>query len=216
MKQRQKGFTLIEIAIVLVIIGLILGGVLKGQEMITNSKTKNVVKDMDGISAAVNTYIDRYRRLPGDDGVLATLQARGAGWATITAAGNNNGVLAITAAQTFTGAGGEPLAFWQHLKAAGLIIGNVPDTGAAALPRNAFGGLVGVTAVGVTGMIGNVVCMSQIPGKGAMAVDVQLDDGIPNSGAVRATTAVVGQNTTPAAAAAAYSEAAVYSVCRNL
>jgi prepilin-type N-terminal cleavage/methylation domain-containing protein len=76
----QEGFTLIEIAIVLVIIGLILGGVLKGQELIENSKVKNAVKDIEGVGAAYYSYVDRYKRLPGDDGPLATLQGRGGDW----------------------------------------------------------------------------------------------------------------------------------------
>ncbi|MGH6631598.1 MAG: prepilin-type N-terminal cleavage/methylation domain-containing protein, partial [Burkholderiales bacterium] len=56
-----------EIAIVLVIIGLLLGGILKGQEMITQAKIKNVVADFSGISAAYSGYQDRYRAVPGDD-----------------------------------------------------------------------------------------------------------------------------------------------------
>ncbi|HEX6319483.1 MAG TPA: prepilin-type N-terminal cleavage/methylation domain-containing protein, partial [Burkholderiales bacterium] len=67
MKTAQKGFTLVEIAIVLVIIGLLLGGILKGQEMITQAKIKNVIADMSGVSAAMYGYQDRYRALPGDD-----------------------------------------------------------------------------------------------------------------------------------------------------
>ena len=67
MKRRQAGFTLVEIAIVLVIIGLLLGGVLKGQELITQAKIKNVANDFNGISAAIYGYQDRYKQLPGDD-----------------------------------------------------------------------------------------------------------------------------------------------------
>ena len=67
MKAQQKGFTLVEIAIVLVIIGLLLGGILKGQEMITQAKIKNVIADFSGISAAYHGYQDRYRAIPGDD-----------------------------------------------------------------------------------------------------------------------------------------------------
>ena len=66
--QNQKGFTLVEIAIVLVIIGLLLGGVLKGQELITNSKIKAVTSDLEGISAAYYAYQDRTGRIPGWDG----------------------------------------------------------------------------------------------------------------------------------------------------
>ncbi|MCZ6796949.1 MAG: prepilin-type N-terminal cleavage/methylation domain-containing protein, partial [Gammaproteobacteria bacterium] len=49
----QKGFTLVEIAIVLVVIGLLIGGVLKGQEMITNAKLKRIQRDNAGIAAAM-------------------------------------------------------------------------------------------------------------------------------------------------------------------
>jgi prepilin-type N-terminal cleavage/methylation domain-containing protein len=63
----QKGFTLVEIAIVLVIIGLLLGGVLKGQQLIANAKLKSLVNHANGLSAAVFAYQDRYKALPGDD-----------------------------------------------------------------------------------------------------------------------------------------------------
>ena len=61
-----------EIAIVLVIIGLLLGGVLKGQEMIENAKIKNVINDLKGISAAYYSYLDRYKAIPGDDIAAST------------------------------------------------------------------------------------------------------------------------------------------------
>src|SRR6266581_2299408 len=66
-RSAQPGFTLVEIAIVLVIIGLLLGGILKGQEMITQAKIKNVINDFNCLTAAMNSYQDRYRSLPGDD-----------------------------------------------------------------------------------------------------------------------------------------------------
>ncbi len=73
MKQQQKGFTLVELAIVLVIIGIILGAILKGQELINNAKAKRIQNDMKGIEALVWTFYDRYGRFPGDcnlDGVV--------------------------------------------------------------------------------------------------------------------------------------------------
>ncbi len=212
---RQQGFTLIEIAIVLVIIGLLLGGVLKGRELIENSKVKNAANDINGVSAAFYAYQDRYKRLPGNDGPLADLQARGGSWANITLAGDNDGAIEVTAAQTFSGAG-ENAAFWQHLKAAGLISGNPADTAVAALPRNAFGGLIGITTADVMGgLLGNKLCLSQVPGKAAASLDAQFDDGNGATGNFRATQAVSGANTNPAAAAlaAAYSENNVYTVC---
>src|SRR3954467_11620070 len=66
MKRNVQGFTLIEIAIVLVIIGLLLGGVLKGQELITGARVRNLIGQQDGIKAAYFGFLDRYRALPGD------------------------------------------------------------------------------------------------------------------------------------------------------
>src|SRR5258705_13699955 len=91
-KKDQAGFTLVEIAIVLVIIGPLLGGILKGQEMITQAKIKNVVADFSGIPAAYYGYQDRYRAIPGDDVGAATRSTP----PTAPAAGDGNGVVAGT------------------------------------------------------------------------------------------------------------------------
>ncbi|MEO5363532.1 MAG: prepilin-type N-terminal cleavage/methylation domain-containing protein [Magnetococcus sp. DMHC-8] len=63
---RQGGFTLIEMAIVIIIIGLILGGVLKGQELIRSARTHSVADQGSAVKAAVMGFADRYRALPGD------------------------------------------------------------------------------------------------------------------------------------------------------
>ncbi|MBK6387999.1 MAG: prepilin-type N-terminal cleavage/methylation domain-containing protein [Rhodoferax sp.] len=121
-KAKQSGFTLVEIAIVLVIIGLLLAGVLKGQELIENSKIKSIVNDMKAVQAAYNGYLDRYKAIPGDE-TLATAAARGWGASAAGGGGNANGVLLITAAQTFAN-GGEQRPFWRALRASGLITGD--------------------------------------------------------------------------------------------
>src|SRR5690349_23520217 len=101
MNKSQKGFTLVEIAIVLVIIGLLLGGILKGQEMITQAKIKNVIADFSGISAAYHGYVDRYKKIPGDDpcaGTGAALTTGNCGVATArwsgATSGNGDGIVA--------------------------------------------------------------------------------------------------------------------------
>ena len=64
---KQNGFTLVEIALVLVITGLLIGGVLKARELIFNANLKRIERDKAGIVSAIYSYQDRYRQLPGDD-----------------------------------------------------------------------------------------------------------------------------------------------------
>jgi len=217
MKQ-QKGFTLVEMAIVLVIIGLLLGGVLKGQELIDNSKIKSAINDLKGISAANNGYFDRFRAVPGDDGDATALAARGGAWTGMATAGDKDGILDVAAADTFTGTTDEGLGFFKHLRAAGFLGGDVAATGTAALPVNPFTGLIGVNGGtdtgGVMGFPVNtkLVCMGSVPGKAARAIDVSMDNGVPNTGNLRATKGA--GNAVPAAAeTAAYSDNDTYTIC---
>ena len=213
-RARQQGFTLIEIAIVLVIIGLLVGGVLQGQELIENSRVKQAVKDINGTATSVFAYQDRYGRYPGDDGPIASLTARGASWTSVTA-GDADGVLEVALAATFSGAT-ESGAFWQQLKSAGFISGNPANTGLAALPTNAWGGVLGILSANMGGnLTGNKVCLSQVPGSASIAIDTQMDDGLGATGRLRATLGVGGANTDPSntALAAVYSEDNVYTLC---
>ena len=215
---KQKGFTLIEIAIVLVIIGLLIGGVLQGQQLIQNSRVKQAVKDLNGTAAATFAYQDRYGRVPGDDGPTVTLQARGSSWNSANIGGDADGTLEVTLAETFTGAGeGGP--FWRQLKASGFISGDPTALLIAALPSNSWGGLLGITAeVMGGGLAGNKVCLSQVPGAAAISIDNQLDDGSGATGGVRATLGASGANTAPTnvALAAVYSEDDVYTLCYRM
>jgi prepilin-type N-terminal cleavage/methylation domain-containing protein len=183
-RRGQSGFTLVEIAIVLVIIGLLLGGILKGQEMITQAKIKNVVNDFNGITAAVNSYQDRYRALPGDDLNAATR------W-TGSVSGNGNGQLlgtynnvlaaAATAAQ-------ETNTFWWHLRLSGFVAGPTAGTAAGQQPGNAVNGIMGVqTGAGATtlGFASTIICTSNLPDKITIAVETQMDDGTYNTGQIR-------------------------------
>src|SRR6266576_5502208 len=119
--RKSQGFTLVEIAIVLVIIGLLLGGILKGQEMITQARIKNAINDFNGITVAVTSYQDRYRFLPGDDKGASTrwtVQAPASGDGDGVIAGNYN----FTVTAPPTGAQESNL-FWQHLRIAGFVPG---------------------------------------------------------------------------------------------
>jgi len=218
-KNRQSGFTLIEIAIVLVIIGLLLGGVLKGQEMITQGKIKNVIADLNGIQAAYYGYQDRYRALPGDDQAAAVTR-----WGTAAATYSGaSSVSRIDDAYNSATATHESRLFWAHLRGAGFIPGPVTGTGSTDNPINAVGGIVGVQdAQGSLEFVGNIVCTANLPAKVAQAVDSSTDDGDATKGQVRALLQTATNQTLPASGAWATKANYVdnstneYVVCKQL
>jgi hypothetical protein len=212
-----RKLSFLEIGLVVVMVGLVMGGVLKGRQLIEISRVNKAVRDMSSIAAAVLSYQDRYGAKPGDDGPIAILTARGANWAGVTAGDNDNG-LEVPLNTTFSGVN-EGGAFWQHLRAAGFLHGDPTVTGHAALPKNPWGGLFGVTTGSMAGgLIGTKVCQSQINGAAALTIDQKLDDGVGYMGVVRATLGIVGSNTNPMRAAliAAYSADEIYTVCLQL
>jgi len=217
---RQAGFTLVEIAIVLVIIGLLLGGILKGQEMITQARIKNVINDFNGITAAYASYQDRYRAIPGDD---AGAQGRWTLGAAAVPSTPGNGTV-DGAYQLPSGGAVEPESrlFWWHLRQAGFIPGaTVPSAVASTQPTNAVSGMIGVQnglGAATMGLSGLIVCTANLPDKIAIAVDTQTDDQSATTGSLRAALQVASNPPIPAGPYPAYAETGAnqYLLCRGV
>ncbi|HOW54459.1 MAG TPA: prepilin-type N-terminal cleavage/methylation domain-containing protein [Syntrophorhabdaceae bacterium] len=184
--RNAKGFTLVELAIVLVIIGIILGAVLKGQELINNAQAKRAYNQVREVTAAVYTYMDRYGgRLPGDD-PTATAALRGAGWATGTGGTLGNGLFEGNTTTTMftcaTAATTEACIAWDHLKRSNIISGTLDSSN----PSNSYGGTIGIANAAVSGLTTNWIGLSNIPSNVAQQLDIQYDDGIATTGSIRA------------------------------
>ncbi len=225
--KKTQGFTLVEIAIVLVIIGLLLGGILKGQEMITQAKIKNVIADFSGISAAYHGYVDRYKKIPGDDPCAGTTNSAvtvgncGTTTGRWTGASHGDGNGQVAGKYNSVTATDESRLWWDHLRRAGFVSG-VGDQ----QPFNALSGQIGVQtgdsagAAALGGFSGIIICSANLPDKISIAADTQMDDGVPATGTVRGVlqTAPNPDVVTATTAAAAYAETGtnVYTICRSL
>jgi prepilin-type N-terminal cleavage/methylation domain-containing protein len=183
--RKQSGFTLIEIAIVLVIIGLLLGGVLKGQELITSARVRNLISTQDGVKAAYFGFLDRYRSLPGDYSGATVNIPNCAGCQN----GNNDGQILVFGAIL------ESISAWEHLSKAGFVTGSylyaaVPA--ATNTPVNPYGSLVQLIydnvyldPAGTIPARHNLKTGANIPSDILAEVDRKIDDGIGNGGQFR-------------------------------
>ena len=184
-KTKQSGFTLIEIAIVLVIIGLLLGGVLKGQELITSARVRNLISQQDGVKAAFFGFQDRFRAFPGDYTAAVINIANISVAACNAGIGNGNGRVE---------AGDEARLAWEHLSKAGFITGTftcAAADSATTTPVNAYGiylevvydGIYGAgTAAAPSAARHNVKTGAQVPVDIISEMDRKVDDGNPNTG----------------------------------
>ena len=217
MRSQQSGFTLVEIAIVLVIIGLLLGGILKGQELINSAKVKNLANDFRVIPTYIYAYQDKFKALPGDDPqVVAHLGA------TATQAGAGAGNSVINGNWDSTAATDESFLFWQHVRMANLAAGSTDPTAVADYqPRNAVGGIIGVSSmnagppnqVAITGMTGSYqICSRGILGRFAKQLDIQMDDGNTQTGSMR-TMIDTGTVAGAALATTVVDDGTTYTVC---
>jgi prepilin-type N-terminal cleavage/methylation domain-containing protein len=209
----QAGFTLVELAIVMIIIGLLIAGILKGQQLITNAKVTSQVAQVKGIDAATSTFKDMYAGLPGD---ILTPNTRlpNCAAAPCNVAGNGDGVVGNAAAGgNFAGAPtAEMNAFFVQLATADLLTGINPiantqtwggDFPAAKLDGGIHAGSLaggavpnnglGIAATSVMGGIyvalhnapaGAVPATGMMTANEAQRIDTKMDDGIPTSGSV--------------------------------
>ena len=162
----EDGFTLVEIAIVMVIIGLLIGGVLKGQAMIQNAKVKRVSKQADEIRAAVMAFYDKYGMYPGDENIAAIPPG---------ADGEGNGSGQIT--------GGELYEVFRDLQLAGLISGVY--NGTSDLPRHAFGDNVLLYWVDPgPGSAQHYLRFDNLPADVCLELDTKYDNSTWNSGSI--------------------------------
>ena len=179
---KQKGFTLVEIAIVLVIVGLLIGGVLKGREMITNAKLKRIERDHAGIVAAMQAYRDRYLILPGDDDRASLRFGIYSDTVNDPAPVDINGDASGSIDGNWEALPNtETSNFWKHLRAANLIPGGGDDN---TQPTNAYGGNIGLHD-GSLDISGHVIIFGSIEGAIAKILEAQLDDGVPSTGLIQ-------------------------------
>ena len=183
----QGGFTLIEIAIVLVIIGLLLGGVLKGQELINTARVRALNNSVDGITAAWFSFQDRYRGFPGDYSQAAVNLP---GVTTAAAANAGNGLVDTDVERGFV---------WTHLQAAGYITGSFDGSSVAVdayncnvttCPDNGFGFGMNLSYTteskgAPTANAHELITGAGIPIEVLAELDRKVDDGRPLTGAMQ-------------------------------
>lgn len=201
-RQGQKGFTLVELAVVMIIVGLLIGGILKGQELISNAQIASTVTQAKGIDAAVSTFRDSFRAFPGDMTAPTTRLSNCTGpCAGVAGAGDGRLNTAPSAA-----AAGDVLQFFGQLSAADLVTG-VDGSATAewgeALPSASVGGgyTAGYHGTGTLGIntsptSGHYLSLRGDPaamgtagtallnGSQAARIDRKMDDGNPVTGSV--------------------------------
>ena len=165
-----RGFTLVELAIVLVIIGIILGAILKGQDLINNARIKRTLNDLRGVEAMVWSFYDRYGRFPGDCDKNGRIDA---GYLADIAGSDLNNDPAIGFCPAGATADTDPDRPWAELKQAKFLSAEA-DT--RDLIKSSFGflGLASVTSTtGDTPV--NAITLAQVPCYVARAIDIAID-----------------------------------------
>lgn len=224
--QEPRGYTLVEVAIVLVVIGLLVGGIFKVQQLIHGSQIRRLIADHDGFRMAIHAFTDRYGYEPGDYNNAAL----NVGCTPSCLDGNGNRRVESNAIPVGGSEVHEDLLVWSHLSGAGLISGNYVMAGGAAVatalnsPVNSggrfwqfsFDGNFGTVPTGT--MAHNLKTGNQLSVDLIAQVDQRIDDGRPNTGSFQFSTFAVGgiQPTGGSTASPACTSAAVSSGAWNV
>lgn len=193
---RQAGFTLIEIAITLVIIGLLLGAALKGKELITNARVRSLIAQQEGIRAAYFGFLDRYHSPPGDYG-HATLNVD---CRSTCLNGNGDGRIESNAVPVNGSEVHEEILAWSHLCSAGFLNAGHAMVAGDSAPNDAnnpvnayrsylqliYDGNYGTAASGA--LRHNLKTGNQIPVELLAEADRKIDDSLPNTGSFQFST----------------------------
>lgn len=208
--KKETGFTLVELAIVITIIGLLIGGVLKGQELLENARMTSMGTQSKSYQAALVTFRDIYKSLPGDT-ASATNFITGCTAGANCVNGDGSGRIGTSVAQWINGYDNqESFQFWKHLALAGLITGvnttaALPTAyqGGRDVPKSPFGGQIYAATVtgnqtlidemnGITLYVSNnsaglwTASAALMSAALTMKTDLKIDDGIAFSGEMKA------------------------------
>ncbi|MCW5624877.1 MAG: prepilin-type N-terminal cleavage/methylation domain-containing protein [Burkholderiales bacterium] len=183
-RAQQRGFTLVELAIVAVIVGLLLAGIFAGSELLVSSRAKTLAGQIEGLKAAYFGFYDRFHGYPGDY-PRATQDIP-----NTTVNGNGDGQLKSRAQGAPIE---EPIAAWEHLSRSGFVAGGYTYTAAgetpASAPHTVFGGYpriaYGDLYAGIAMPRNNLNTGNPIPATVLAEVDRKLDDGLAISGSLR-------------------------------
>lgn len=189
---KKQGFSLVELSIVLVIIGLLIAALVKGKAVLENARIKRVIGDVETIVSAYNTYYDLYSAYPGDDR-FASERWPGIGALALTE-NPSNALIGGTTCKTAPVDGTECNEAWQELRAALMVQGDPLATGVSALPTHNLGGIIWIwnsaddgiaeTNFGVSGER-NYIGVTNLRSEVADVIDEKFDDGVYNTGSVR-------------------------------
>lgn len=210
---RQRGFTLIEASIVLVVVGMIVGGSIVAREMMHVANVKGLATDFTHARTALAAYQDAHRALPGDD---ATAAIRIPGAVSLAGPAVANGV--IDGPWLSTNPADESLVAWQHLRLAHLSNGPTDLASPGFAPLNRLGGRFGMSSatpaqLQVAGMRGSFqACSASISGRMAKQLIISLGQGNADTPEAKAVPDGSPPGTTPTLVAS-LEDGTAYTVC---